>query len=180
MQNITVECDDYTRKGGGVVFLHQSGNFTPDSNLIQNNFVKKAAMGISVISFFYRATGNIIRNNLIGSETDSLISVGINLAFGQYTIVENNIIQNLRNKSQLVYCPGIVSLAGTGDKIRNNVVHNIYVDNGDYGGMGILLNGTSGNSGNINSVYNNMVYDIRSSSPKAGAKVSGIELKNQS
>jgi hypothetical protein len=180
VQNVTVECDDYTRKGGGIVFLHESGNFMPDSNLIQNNFVKKAAMGICVTSFFYKATGNIIRGNLIGSENDSLISMGINLVLTQYSIVEDNIIQNLRNNSQLPYCPGITSVAGTAETIRNNVVHNVYVDNGNYGGMGILLNGTSSNSGIINSVYNNMVYDIRSSSPDAAAKVSGIELRNQS
>ncbi len=67
IQNITFECEDYTRKSGGIVFLHPSGNFTPDSNLIQNNFIKKAAVGINVASFFYKATGNIIRGNVIGS-----------------------------------------------------------------------------------------------------------------
>ena len=179
VQNVIIECEDYTRLAGGIVFLHESGNFTPDSNLINNNFIRKAAMGICVSSFFYKATGNIIRGNIIGSETDSLISMGINLVLDQYTIVEDNIIQNLRNNSQLPYCPGIVSVGGVGETIRNNVVHNVYVDDGNYGGIGIFLNGTTGHAGIINSVYNNMVYDIRSSSPEVSAKVSGIELRNQ-
>lgn len=179
VQNLTFECEDYTRKSGGIVFLHQSGNFTPDSNLVQNNFVKKAAVGINVASFFYRATGNIIRGNSIGSEKDSLISMGINVTFGQYTIIEKNDVQNLRNRGQIVYSPGIASLAGTGDIIRNNVVHNISVDGGYYGGIGIILNGISTLKGCINTVYNNMVYDIQSSSPEESAVACGIELRNQ-
>ncbi len=179
IKNITFECRDYSRLSGGIVFLHQSGNFTPDSNLIENNFIKEAAVGINISSFFYRATGNIIKGNFIGSETDSLISMGINVTFGQYTIIENNIVQNIRNKGQVVYSPGIASVAGTGDTIRNNVVHNVSVDGGYYGGIGIILNGTTTFKGCINTVYNNMVYDIRSSSAEVSAIVGGIELRNQ-
>jgi hypothetical protein len=179
IQNINVECEDYTRLGCGILLWHYSGDFTPDSNLVQNNFVKKAAIGISVISFFYRVTRDTIRGNIIGSETDSLISWGINLAFGQYTVVENNIIQNIRYSPSLVYNPGIVSLAGVGDIIRNNVVHNVKVDSGNYGGIGILLNGTAIYSGVNNEVYNNMIYDIQSSSPETSARVSGIEMRYQ-
>jgi hypothetical protein len=180
IQNIKVECEDYTRLGCGILLWHYSGDFSPDSNLVQNNFVKKAAIGISVISFFYRVTRDTIRGNIIGSETDSLISLGINLAFGQYTVVENNIIQNIRYSPALVYNPGIVSLAGVGDIIRNNVVHNVKVDSGNYGGIGILLNGTTSYSGVNNEVYNNMIYDIQSTSPETSARVSGIEMRNQS
>ena len=180
VRNVTIECDDYTRQSGGIVFLHQSGNFTPDSNLIQNNFIKKAAVGINVASFFYKATGNTIRGNVIGSVTDSLISLGINVVLGQYTTVEDNIIQNLRFNSQLPFCSGIVSSGGTGDIIKNNIVHNVNVTYGNYGSSGIFLNGTTYCTGIINSVYNNMIYDIRSSSNDTSAKVSGIELRNQS
>jgi hypothetical protein len=179
VQNLTVECEDYTRKSAGIVFLHHSENFTPDSNLIQNNFIKKAAVGINLASLFYRMNGNIIRGNIIGSETDSLISMGINVTFGQYTIIENNVVQNLRNNAQLVYSPGVASVAGIGDTIRNNVIHNISVDDGNYGGIGIILNGTSDFKGCINTVYNNMVYDISSTSSKPSAKISGIQLRNQ-
>jgi hypothetical protein len=180
VQNVIIECEDYTRSASGIVFIHQSGNFTPDSNLIQNNFVRKATIGICVTSFFYKATGNIIHGNIIGSEMDSLISFGINVTFGQNTLIENNQIQNIRNNSQqLVYSPGIVSLAGTGDIIRNNVIHNVYVDDGAYGGIGIILNGTTAYKGCINSVYNNMVYDIQSTSPNPNSKLCGIEIRNQ-
>jgi hypothetical protein len=179
VQNLTVECEDYTRKSAGIIFLHHSGNSTPDSNVIQNNFIKKAAVGINVASLFYRMNGNIIRGNYIGSETDSLISLGINVTFGQYTIIENNTVQNLHNRSEVSYSPGIASVAGTGDTIRNNIVHNISVDDGYYGGVGIILNGTSSFKGCINTVYNNMIYDIQSTSSATSASVSGIQLRNQ-
>jgi len=180
IQNIVFECEDYDGLGCAMTLVYESGPFTPDSNLIENNFVKKAAMGISILSYSYRATGNVIRGNKIGSETDSFISRGINLTCCQKTIVEFNIIQNIRNNTGLVYSPGIVSLAGVGEKINNNVIFNVHVSDGDYGGIGILLNGCAGYSGCINSVYNNMIYDIQSTSPKNTARISGIELRNQS
>lgn len=180
IQNIYFECEDYDGLGCAITLAYESGPFTPDSNLIQNNFVRKAAMGISLISYSYRISGNTIRENRIGSETDSFISRGINLVCCQYTTVESNIIQNIRSNSGLVYSPGIVSLAGVGEKIFNNVIFNISVTNGDYGAIGIFLNGTSGYSGCVNSVYNNMIFDLQSSSPQANSKVSGIELRNQS
>jgi len=180
IQNIIFEDEDYTRLGCALVFVYESGPFTPDSNLIQDNFIKKGAMGISIISYSYRAYGNIIRGNKIGSESDSLISRGINLTCCQKTIVENNIIQNIRSNPSLVYSPGIVSLGGVGEIIRNNVIHNIHVSDGDYGGIGIFLNGITGYQGVVNSVYNNMVYNIQSTSPQTNARVCGIEIRNQS
>lgn len=180
IQNINFECEDYDGLGCAITIAYESGPFTPDSNLIQNNFVKKAAMGISILSYSYRATENIIRGNKIGSESSSFISRGINLVCCQNTIVESNIVQNIRSNSSLVYSPGIVSLAGVGERIFNNVIFNVHVSDGDYGGIGILLNGCAGYSGCINSVYNNMIFDIQSTSPKNTARVSGIELRNQS
>ncbi|HSW53578.1 MAG TPA: T9SS type A sorting domain-containing protein [Ignavibacteriaceae bacterium] len=179
IQNIVFECEDYDGLGCAMMLFYETGPFTPDSNLIENNFVKKAAMGISIISYSYRPFGNIIRENKIGSETDSFISRGINLVCCQNTIVESNIVQNIRSNSSLVYSPGIVSLAGVGERIFNNVIFNIVVNNGDYGAIGIFLNGISGYSGCVNTVYNNMIFDLQSTSPQANSKVSGIELRNQ-
>jgi hypothetical protein len=181
IQNVIFECEDYAGLGCAMTLLYVSGPFTPDSNLIENNFVEKAAMGISIISYSYRPVGNVIRGNKIGSETDSFISMGINLFCCQRTVVEFNIIQNIRNNPSLVYSPGIVSVAGVGEKINNNVIFNVHVDAGDTtGGIGILLNGCAGYSGSVNSVYNNMIYDIQSTSTQTSAKVSGIELRKQS
>ena len=162
IQNVIFECEDYDGLGCAMTLVYESGPFTPDSNLIENNFVKKAAMGISILSYSYRATGNVIRGNKIGSETDSFISRGINLVCCQNTIVDSNIVQNIRSNSSLVYSPGIVSLAGVGEKIFNNVIFNIVVNNGDYGAIGIFLNGISGYSGCVNTVYNNMIFDLQS------------------
>ena len=45
------------------------------------------------------ATGNIIRGNFIGSETDSLISWGIQIEKAYNTIIENNIIENIKTRT---------------------------------------------------------------------------------
>ena len=184
VQNVIIECEDFSRKCSGIIFLHQSGNNNVNNNIIRNNFIKKAAIGINIASFFYRATGNIIRDNIIGSESDSLISIGINIVLGQKTLVDNNSIMNIRSKSSQIisnigYCAGIASVATVSDTIRNNVIHNVSVDDDGCDAIGILLNGTSVNKGCINSVYNNMIYDIQSTSSNVNAKVSGIEIRNQ-
>ncbi len=62
--------------------------------------------------------------------------------------------------------------------IRNNIVHNV---NTSYtgGSMGIALIGYGSNVGNGNLVYNNMVYDINSSSNESYSNIGGIHLEYQ-
>ena len=145
VQNITFISDDYTRYGGGPGFWTRKG-FTgvPDSNLIQNNFIKKAGNAIIVSSYnsSLRATGNIIRNNFIGSPTDSLINWGIQLELCKNTIVENNVVQNIKFTKSIgeIITIGINSYYGNGDIIRNNIVHSIKSTKG-YSSVGILLSG---------------------------------------
>ena len=128
VQNITIINEDNERVSGGIVFiaLNSSPFECPDSNLITNNFIKKAAWGIYVEGSYGipRGKGNIIRGNFIGSETDSLIGWGIQLVYCQNTLVENNIIQNLKQTVMAddIINVGINSYWGSGDIIRNNVV----------------------------------------------------------
>lgn len=175
MQNIVFIDEDYTRSSGSGFFCLTGSSQAPDSNLIQNNFVKEGGIALYVSSFGASAwaKGNIIRGNQIGSETDSLIAWGIQLEECQNAIVENNIVQNIRptNSTEQVN-PGINSYSGLGDIIRNNIVHNIKPSIG-YSSIGILL---SGGSGSNNSIYNNMVYDISSTSPQSNSRVAGIEI----
>lgn len=179
IQNSTFICEDIYRGAEPILFYVFTPGISsaPDSNLIQNNFIKEAGVAILVSAEYslVKATGNIIRGNLVGSETDSLISWGIQAQFTQNTIIENNIVQNIR-RYYWKPNPGINSYCGNGDIIRNNLVHNIDVNNGVYGGIGILLSGDLGKTGNNNLVYNNIVYDIRSSTLQAGASVSGIRM----
>jgi hypothetical protein len=178
IQDVNVISEDYTRDGESIGFLTQSGfTATADSNLIQNNFIKKAPIAIFVGSLdpSVNANGNIIRGNLVGSETDSLIAWGIQSQYTQNTIVENNIVQNVRYLNNY-FSVGINSYVGDGDIIRNNVVHNIYSSGGIYGGIGIMLSGDPGVIGSNSLVYNNMVYDIRSSSNQSGSIVAGIQV----
>jgi hypothetical protein len=181
VQNVTFISEDYTRQASnGSAFWTLSGfNVSPDSNLIQNNFIKKAGMAIYVSSYYasVKAVGNIIRGNRIGSGTDSLVTWPIQVEHGQNTIIENNIVQNIRYHGYY-YSIGINSYWGSTDVIRNNIVHNINANNSPGGSFAIGLSGSApaGQAGSNNQVYNNMVYDIRSSSTQQNSRVAGIQM----
>jgi hypothetical protein len=186
VQNLTVNCDDILRDGIGIFFIAGENTIVaPDSNLIQNNFIKKAGAGIYVSSYYtlsnIRATGNIVRGNNVGSETDSLIAWGIQVEKCQNTIVENNIVQNLTVNNSYAYESmnlGINSHWSDGDIIRNNVVHDIN-GSSNQNSTGIQLSGDVGHVGNNNLIYNNMVYNIHSTSTQSNSRVAGIHLWRQ-
>ena len=185
IQNLTFIGEDIYRYGDGIlVGASLNSLFAPDSNIIQNNFIKKCGGSIVVgvvSSSNVRPTGNIVRNNIIGSETDSLISWGIELDKCRNSLVENNIIQNMKVTTTYgndILIMGINCYDGSGDIIRNNIVHNIKSSAG-YTSTGILLSGSSGEVGNNNTVYNNMVYDIQSTSTASNNRVTGIQMWNQ-
>ncbi len=181
VQNITFISEDYTRFSSGVGFWRQNGiTETPDSNLIQNNFIKMAGIGIYVSAFNSnnKAKGNIIRGNKIGSEIDSLITWGIQVEMNQGAIIENNIVQNIRQQINCFITSGINSCVGAGCVIRNNVVRNVS-SNHFYGSAGILLSSDGSSFGSGELVYNNMIYDISSTSTYSDSRVAGIELSYQ-
>jgi hypothetical protein len=185
IQNLTYIGEDIYRYGDGIVVgTTLNSTAAPDSNLIQNNFIKKGGGGITLSGYFangnVRPVGNIIRGNFIGSETDSLINWGMQIEKCQNTIIENNIIQNLKVTVTVgeILILGINSYWGIGDIIRNNIVNNIKSTTG-YTSTGILLSGDVGNTGSDNLVYNNMVYDIQSSSTQGDSRVAGIQMWQQ-
>ena len=181
IQNITFISEDYMRYGCGIVIWNQPNSLTPpNNNLIQNNFIEEAGVGIYILGYGLAGTspnGNIIKGNSIGSETDNLIAWGIQSEITLNTIIENNIVQNIRYYNNNIN-PGINVYGGYGNIIRNNLVHNISADGGIFGGCGILLSGYPGpgEQGSNHLVYNNIIYDIQSSSVEAGACVSGIQM----
>jgi predicted GH43/DUF377 family glycosyl hydrolase len=179
IRNITFISDDIDRGGGGPsLYARTSMSAVADSNLIENNFIKKCGVGGIYLAFDnsnLRGTGNIIRSNFIGSETDSLLGWGIQVEHAQNTIIENNIIQNLKHTPTQVsniINVGINSYSGLGDIIRNNIIHGVKSSSG-YTATGIML---SGGSGINNMVYNNMVYDIHSTSTAGNSRVAGIQI----
>lgn len=181
-RNMTFISDDIDRAGGGPGLITRAGvNEVADSNIFENNFIKKCGAGAIYLAFnnaSLRGTGNIIRGNYIGSDTDSLLGWGIQVEHAQNTIIENNIIQNLKYTPTITsedFNIGINSYSGLGDIIRNNVIHNVRSSTGTSA-VGILL---SGGSGSNNIVYNNMIYDIQSSSTQSDSRVTGIQIFKQ-
>jgi predicted GH43/DUF377 family glycosyl hydrolase len=180
IQNITFIIEDYLRDSGSGFFSTQTGS-APDSNLIQNNFVKQAGFSLYIYNTMtgVMGKGNILRGNRIGSETDSLVASGIQVTRCENTLIENNIIQNLKvtipgvEKGQA----GIASTFGSGDIIRNNVIHNLKASSG-YFCTGIFLFAMAGYFGDNIHIYNNMIYDIQSTSTQTDSRVSGIGIVN--
>jgi hypothetical protein len=181
IKNLTYVGEDIYRYSDGIVVGSSYNSPTaPDSNLIENNFLRKGS-GITVSGYFAGGSvwpdGNIIRGNVIGSEADSLLNWGIQIEKCRNTVVENNIVQNLKVTVTVgeILILGINSHWGDGDIIRNNIVRNIGTETG-YTATGILLSGSSESVGNSNQVYNNMVYDIQSTSPQSDSRVAGIQV----
>jgi hypothetical protein len=182
IRNMIFVIEDITRASGSGFWFSQTGSFAPDSNLIENNFVKQAGDAFFIISAStnLRGKGNIIRGNKIGSETDSLIALGIDVGSCENTIIENNVIQNLKStiSGLLAIQTGILSSFGYGDIIRNNIVHNLRASSG-RACAGIFLYGEVWYRGDLNQVYNNMVYNINSTSSQYSSKVAGILMWQQ-
>jgi hypothetical protein len=95
VQNLIVIGDDIDRLSSGIIFgSRDNSHFAPDSNLIQKNLIKKGggAIDITAQNAFtnVRAIGNIIRENKIGTESNSTLAWGIWTEKTSYTIVEGN------------------------------------------------------------------------------------------
>ena len=180
--------EDISRGSIGIAFWINDINATsgPDSNLICLNNIKKASIGIFVSGLMQNAVkrpiGNMIVNNSVGSETDSMITWGIQTEYCQNTTIKGNSVQNVRhyiNNSFAVVSFGINSYWCNSSEIFNNKVYNISDNNSYYGAAGILLSGSAGEEGNNNLVYNNMIYDIRNSSVQSTSCAAGINIWNQ-
>jgi hypothetical protein len=180
VQNIIFIQDDINRVSSSVVCAG-SGSDLPDSNLIQNNFVKKSGSDIGFMgsSLTSMCKGNIVRGNRIGSESDSLISWGVFLILCENTLVENNIIQNLNTSiTGEMFTSGILVASCWHSVIRTNVIYNISTEAMPIA-AGIALYGVYGNGLN-NTIYNNMIYNINSQATHPDTRVAGIHLWNES
>lgn len=177
IQNIIFIVERTNTASGSGFWFTEAGS-APDSNLIQHNFVKKAgdAFFITSASTNLRGKDNVIRGNQIGSETDSLISFGLEVSGCENSIIENNTVQNLKTTISGTghVQTGILSTMSSGTIIRNNVLKNFRASSG-YSTSGIFLGSDALSYGADNVVYNNMIYDIQSTSPQNDSRVTGIE-----
>ncbi|HEY6627310.1 MAG TPA: hypothetical protein VIZ21_10155, partial [Ignavibacteriaceae bacterium] len=182
IENVTFIVDDIFRASGAGFWFVQTTADVPDSNLIQNNFVKKAGLGLYIVcsTTGVKGKGNLIRGNHIGSTADSLVSFGIQVAGCENTLIENNIIENLKTtlNGSTQFKAGIFVLVDNNDIVRNNNIGNFRAQNG-YSTSGIHLSGDGTNKGNNVLVYNNMIYNIQSTSAQNDSRVIGIEISNQ-
>ena len=163
VKNLTASSDDVNRYSAAI-FFDQYNQSTPDSGLITGVFIPVANSGIYLLgNGTYNPKDFVISNNHIGSPTDSLIAWGIQNQEADGTIIENNLIENMRKgnlESGIYFVYGIQSYVSDDVIIRNNVIHNIAATENNTRAQGIFLS-HSGQPGENNWIYNNMVYDIR-------------------
>jgi hypothetical protein len=166
--------------GGGGVWLLRLGTDAPDSNLIEGNTVS-GIWGVGVLGVTTaRPRNNIIRGNIFGSAADSLLAWVIQSELCEGTLIERNIVQFVRQKYPdgrgTLRCIGINAHGDLNTVIRNNVVHSM------YGSGGAVLHAISGTGeqpspiGQGLQIYNNMVYNLNSSSTTGQAYMDGILL----
>jgi hypothetical protein len=182
VQNLTAWSDNATDLNTSVVSLWGDGQGAPDRRLISGLRVTSGAMGIFVgglhPSYPVRLRGNVIRNNHVGSPTDSVISRGIQIQGADGTIAENNHGEHM---SRLItfdgdtFVIGINTYFGKNTIIRNNIVHGLRGSSGCEL-YGILASGASSYLGQGVQIYNNMVYDLQNKSTTANGYIAGIEL----
>jgi trimeric autotransporter adhesin len=159
VKNLNIMDGDNTYQAAPIGFFVNTSGSVPDSNLVENNIITGGSIGAVIVGMnsTVEPTGNRLTGNFIASETESLRPWGFFIQLCSNTFVENNIIQNLRiNGEDVTYGIQVVSCDST--IIRNNVIHDVYNETGPTGSMGIILDG-----GHDNTVYNNMIYDIRTS-----------------
>ena len=183
VENVTFNNENYSIISTGLAFMSFVNTTSAiDSNLIQNNFIKNASIGIYISGWsgIAEARYNIVRGNVIGSEADSLITWGIQIETNDNSIIENNLIENIKQQFNLdVITHGINICGGNSCIVRNNVVHNVRSST-LLGSTGILLSGGGVfGYGTNNLVYNNMVYNIQSTSVNPDSRIAGIQLWNQ-
>jgi photosystem II stability/assembly factor-like uncharacterized protein len=177
VQNVTVR----TRfaSGTGICLLADSGG-TPDNNLINNNAVETAWMGIFVLGDLSWGipNSNRIVGNFVGSPIDSIGMIGIYSGETSNTIIDHNYIQNIRQGAPAFDLGGIwIANKHSNTKVSNNVVRNAKIWSNASGSnlmvSGFYIFGTSTDS-TRGVYYNNMIYDLDNRSSNNTSVVQGI------
>lgn len=187
ISNLTIRSDDMRLSSGVLLWADSLG--APDSCLISGVRVRSAMLGLYIAgwgtNYSRRPGGNIIRNNQVGSPTDSLIAWGIQDEGADWTLIENNRVENLSLNLTSVgvidrYLVGINSYFGMRTVIRNNMVYNLRPASPTGYRSGILASGMGDQRGYGVRIYNNMVYDLRTGiAGQVTSEMSGIRAWQQ-
>ncbi len=175
--------------GAGFPYERVAGNHR---NKILNNLIYQGSVGIANMGNTGGNTSNgtVIAGNIIGADdgstTENLRLYGLALDYNSHTLIENNLIQNIRNTGAQQSW-GIQCLNGfDSGMVVNNVIRNV-VGGGGGGAMG--GRGLEVRAGNGVVVTNNMISGISgpgsdnlSSTSNVGIYVSapGVSLYNNS
>ncbi|NTV82956.1 MAG: hypothetical protein HGA23_01470, partial [Bacteroidales bacterium] len=159
IKNCNIGAGSNTATTTGINFLAAVGN---DHNTLTGNNIFKAYYGINLPgSSTTDNTDNLIKNNLIGSEVDTLrVTVyGIYASYQTNFEISGNEIKNLIYSSvptgiSVSYCNNMV--------IKNNYIHDIvYTGTGGYGAGGIYVMADEGTVNNpVISIHNNVIRHI--------------------
>jgi predicted GH43/DUF377 family glycosyl hydrolase len=168
IRNLTARTEDISRSSAAIALF--SDNFGgPDSCLITESSALSGKFGIYVGSYGptwpHRPRGNVIKNNQIGSSSDSMIAWGIQTVGTDGSLIEENHVQHLRlmglDEGGVARVFAINAYFASNAIIRNNIVHDIWTTAANATAYGILLSGAATARGRNSWIYNNMVYDVQ-------------------
>ena len=180
--NVHAFSDNLIRQSTGIgIWAENTGG--PERCLISGAKITSGTFGIyigSSESGNYRPQGMIIRNNSIGSPTDSLIAWGIQNEGADYSLIEGNHVQHMRrtlSSGTRNHQFGINAYNSRYVTIRNNTVHDLAASDDNTSIEGILASGDVAYKGLSVWIYNNVVYDIKNRAVSGNSSaVAGIRV----
>jgi len=155
IKNVNVLGGSNTVASWGIILNFLGGDY--DNTLIENNTIRRVQTGMQFVGLANGITNNgIVKNNIFGSDTDTLSvgNIGINVSYVDGLEISSNTINNLKvgNNPRGI----ILSTETINTNVFNNFITNlIYTGTAGYGGKGIDVNTSSLNS-NIK-IYNNVI-----------------------
>ncbi|MCL6493673.1 MAG: hypothetical protein K6T54_02715 [Ignavibacterium sp.] len=155
LKNTIINGGSNTVASWGIILNFSGGDY--DNTVIENNTINRVQTGMQFVGLANGITNNgVIRNNILGNDTDALSvgNIGINVSYVDGLEISGNTIYNLKvgtNPRGI-----ILSTETINTNVFNNSISNlIYVGTVGYGGKGIDVN-TSNLNSNI-SIYNNVI-----------------------
>jgi len=155
LKNTVINGGSNTVASWGIILNFLGGDY--DNTVIENNTINRVQTGMQFVGLANGITNNgVIRNNILGNDTDALSvgNIGINVSYVDGLEISGNTINNLKvgNNPRGI----ILSTETINTNVFNNSISNlIYVGTVGYGGKGIDVN-TSNLNSNI-SIYNNVI-----------------------
>ncbi|RYZ96792.1 MAG: hypothetical protein EOP47_23095, partial [Sphingobacteriaceae bacterium] len=166
--------------GGTDDFPNTNGISNCDNNIIDNNIINGGYEGINMNNYagnFDISFTSMDNNQVTNNRISNFINTGIYLIWNKGTLVQGNDIQNANTQN----CTAIqVDEKNYNLKINGNRIHNISTAAGsvDFNFKAINVANCPASVSTVNTISNNIIYDIRNTGEQEGIGVTGSSFVN--